>query len=107
MKLIALIATLITTFYVATLKPKSGIKAAIDSIGIDKYLHCIASQGLFMVLYWFCKSEKIAAWSVLVISVLVEMAQMHPKCGRGFSFGDIVANMVGVALCLVAKRVLT
>lgn len=107
MKLLALIATLFSAFYIATLKPKSGIKAVIDSIPIDKYLHCIASQMLYIVLYWFCKSEKIAALSVLVISVLVEMAQMHPKCGRGFSFGDILANMTGVALCLVAKRILT
>lgn len=103
MKIILSITLVLVAFMLSTIQNSNQIKIVFDTLlAHDKLIHCIGSQLLFVAFYKVYPNEKAVSAVVLSIGISVEIAQHFTE--RGFSFGDILADLAGVMLCLLLKN---
>jgi hypothetical protein len=103
MKITLSIALVLAAFFLSIIKNQSPIKVAFDTLlAHDKLIHCVGSQILFVVFYAVFPNMKAVSAAVLSIGISVEIAQHYTP--RGFSWGDLVADVAGVMLCVVIRK---
>jgi hypothetical protein len=106
MKTVSLLVVFAIGFALATLKNSNACKVWFDTLfAHDKLIHAVGSQVLFLIAFAVFRSEKTAFAIVMIMGLLIEIAQAHPMVGRGFSWGDLLANAAGVIMVLLARGV--
>lgn len=104
MKALLLLITFISGFALATLKNSNACKVWFDTLfAHDKLIHAVGSQVLFVIAFSIFRSEKTAFWVVMIMGLLVEIAQAHPMVGRGFSWGDLIADAIGAITVIIIR----
>jgi hypothetical protein len=106
MKTVSLLVVFVIGFALATLKNSNPYKVWFDALfAHDKLIHAVGSQVLFVITLSIFRSEKMAFLGTMLMGLVVEIAQAHPKVGRGFSWGDLMADAAGVLLIIIARQV--
>lgn len=103
MKIIISIALVIFAFFLSIIQNNSPIKFAFDTLlAHDKLIHAVGSQLLFCAFYAVFPNEKAVCAAVLCVGLGIEIAQHFTP--RGFSWGDLIADLAGVLLCVLIRR---
>jgi VanZ family protein len=103
MKIILSIALILAAFVISTIQNSDKIKVAFDTLlAHDKLIHAVGSQLLFVAFYMVFPNEKAVCAAVLCVGLGIEIAQHFT--GRGFSIGDLIADLAGVVLCVLIRK---
>jgi VanZ family protein len=106
MKVFLLSIAFVSGFVLATVKKGNGCNVWFDALlAHDKLIHVLGSQVLFLLAYSLFRSEKIAFLVVMLMGLAIEIAQAHPSVGRGFSWGDLIADAMGAIVVLIIRWV--
>jgi hypothetical protein len=106
MKIVFFLTSFVVGLVLAIIKNDHWCKVWFDNIfAHDKLIHALGSYVLFLIAFSIFRSEKTAFWVVMAMGLLIEIAQAHPMVGRGFSWGDLLADAVGVIMVLLARGV--